>query len=270
MPNWEQPFDIYNNFNCTDNFNPFNVTCITKSMMEKYFPLEDCFICKVKNEDPLKFCYSQLDKNGHPVCKLRLKDYTNSGSLVVQTRGLGKEGDKESLWIRSGNMAWLYKNKIKCIYRPSNENRTMLHHISGNPFNNKGINCAIIDFHEDLHGQLRSISTSIAKLLIIASGPRVTIDVARDVLYEIKRLQRVYKKAVYGVKDSTRVFQIIEIIYSVMNGNTSTDRAQLKLEALGAAYPPGFQENVDLRSLRKTGQQIIDLNHERKIKKIAI
>ena len=265
MPNWEQPFDIYNNYNCTDNFNPFGVVMITTEMMRKYFPLNDCFFCKVRNEEPLKFCYSQTDTNGHRICKLRQKDYRGAGVFVVQTRGLGREGDKESLWLRTGNVAWLYKNKVKCIFRASNENRTMLHHVNGDPFNNHWRNCRIVDFHEDIHGELKSISTSIAKLLLLASGTRVPLDVARDIMHEVKRLKRTHKKVQEGVEDSKRVFSIIEVQYDVMAGNLSIDKAQLKLERLQAAYPPGFQETVDLRKMRKNGQQIIDLNYERKI-----
>ena len=263
MPNWNQPFDIYNNYNCTDNFNPFGVVMITNKIYRKYFPWGDCLRCKIRNEFPEKRCYLQEDENGHRVCKLRFKDYTASGSLVVQTRGLGREGDKESLWIRTGNAAWLYYHKIQCIYRPSNENRTMLHHIEADPFDNRGHRCKIVDFHEDIHGRQTMISTSIVKLTLLASRRDTPFSVARDILQEIKRLQRLYKKEVGNVNDSERVFRIIEIQYEVMKGNMSIERGQLNLEKLKAAYPPGFQENNDLRKMRKNGQQIIDLNSER-------
>ena len=44
MPDWNHPYDPYNNYNTTDNFNPYGITEITPEIMNRCFPYKACHI----------------------------------------------------------------------------------------------------------------------------------------------------------------------------------------------------------------------------------
>lgn len=251
MPNWNQPFDIYNN-NKWDNFNPYDVPYPSERHKIKYFPYDDyCSMCMLDLEVPKRSCY------GTSICKQRRKDHS-AGKDVVLLRSLGKEKDYDSILIRSGNFNWLYARRVKLWIRPSTENGLALHHKKGNPFDNRASEVAIVDKHEAIHGHLRILQKQIFDLQLLAS--KTPDPLKKEYQHQILKLQRQYEKEAENISDSSRVFRIIEILTDVLSGNTNVLKAQKQLENLKAAFPleiKQVKEYNDMRKMKGKHEQIL-------------
>jgi len=251
MPNWNQPFDLYNN--TCDNFNPWNITHITKELMDKYFPYDICQECMLQFERPSRICF------GTDICKLRTKDNGPCKTFVL-TKGSRKKDSRLSLTIRTGNLVWLYKNKVPFILRACNENGLELHHKNGNPYNNRWYNVVLVDKHAKIHGELRRVSKVIESLIFTA---RKFPEFNKDIYNSIKKLQITHKNMAEGVKDSPRVFKIIDIVTQVLRGTKPIYDAQRELEDIEAAFSSTIVENYDLRKVKGKQKQIIDFERQK-------
>jgi len=252
MPNWNNLYDIYNNTG--DNFNPYGVRVITKDHIKKYFPYgEICQQCMLDFELPQKVCFKS------DICKTRIKDQSACKTYVL-ARSLGREKDYDSLNIRTGNMTWLFVNKIQLILRACNENGLELHHIMANPYDNRGKMVALVDKHSVIHGHLKSLITRIGSLITIANKIPEYRD---DIFNEIQKLQVLYKKMQKGVSDSPRVYKIIDINTQVIQGRMPIIDAQRRLEDIEAAIPQDVKEKYDLRKIKNKQKKIIEFERRK-------
>jgi hypothetical protein len=162
--------------------------------------------------------------------------------------------------ILSGTLAWNYEHGLDFIFRASIENGIEMHHKNFNPHDNRFVNIAMVDKHMDLHGKLKSMATSINKLINIANNTIYN----KEILAEVERLQRIYTKECSGVTDSPKVFYIIDIINNVRCGQFSIGRGQEELEKLNAAFPIEVLENkglYDFRKLKSSQSHLIQFHH---------
>lgn len=252
MPNWNFPHDLYNTTFDQRQFNPFGLTKITQEIYDLYVTYQKCLTCECwfDTGEPKPRCYET------PACKLRPKDYTESGKRHIVTRGLGKP---PSLMILIGTLVWNHHHQLEFIFRACTENGIEMHHKNANPHDNRITNIVMIDRHSTLHGQLRMIETTIRNLTKVAAETKYT----KKIHLEINRQKRLYKSLTNGVTDSPKVFQIADIVSQVLNGTLTTREGQLKLEGLNAAFPVEVIENksdYDFRKLKNEQEHIRKYN----------
>jgi len=255
MPNWNTLNDPFNITFDRKQFNPFGLEKITKEVYDLYLPYKDtCLTCKAifdVTKEVTPICYT----NG--VCKLRPKD-KKYGLRHIVTRGLGSP---PSLMILSGTLAWNYENGLDFIFRACIENGIEMHHKNFDPHDNRFINIAMVDKHMEMHGKLKSMQTTINKLLNVSKKSLYN----KDILREVERLQRIYTKECEGISDSPKVFYIIDIINNVRCGHFSVGRGQEELEKINAAFPLDVLENkgfYDLRKLKSSQEHLIKYHQE--------
>jgi len=255
MPDFNKPWDPYNHYNTTDNFNPFNIKTITPEIMARNFPYEACFYCKLGAEDPLKICY------GSEICRLRIKDKRNP--TYVQTMGR-QPGEDKSLCItmRSGQMAWNFYHNLPIIFRAGNETGTVLHHKNRNPFNNHWTNISITDKHEKHHGIMRSFDSVIKEL----NKESQSIVDNKHINKQIFKLKTIYSH-LEDIPDTPRVFIIVEIFNNFMKGYINQEQAEDQLERVDASLGE-YLKNYDMRTIKYNNKHILE--YERRIKHNAI
>jgi len=252
MPNWNQPFDPYNNTKC-DNYNAVDVMKITDKHIEIYFPYDACWTCALQYEVPRKICYDT------EVCKLRIKDVRMSD--VVVTKSLHGDLRQYSIHMRSGLMGWLYDRDKPLIFRPGNETGTVLHHKDGNAYNNHYTNVVITDIHEKHHGYLRSFRSAID----IITKESKTIRDNRVISKQLDLLSRVYDYMQLEITDSPRVFMIIEVWDQFIKEKISRGEAEKLLETMEASLPTEIIREYDMRTIKYRIEQI--LKYERNLEK---
>lgn len=241
MPNWNTLNDPFNITFDTNQFNPFGLQKITQEICDMYLPHGNrCSTCPAIFDDGswMPVCYTD------GTCKLRPKDTTPYGRRHIVTRGLGKP---PSLMILSGTMVWNVKYNLDFIFRASRENGIEMHHNNFNPHDNRVINISMLDQHSSLHGELKSLKTSINKLTNVAA--RNPYDKA--LTQTIQSLQRIYSNKCKSVKDCSKVFDIIDVINQVRAGIYSIPFGQEKLERMNAALPVEVLQEKGLWDLRK-------------------
>lgn len=230
MPNFNQPFDLFNN--TKDNFNPYNIFGPTEYIIRRAFPKGvRCQKCPV---DPrvVKGC----DFAGTDKCGLRIKDKHNPTYIITK-------GGPDLVTIRSGNLSWLIEHDIPFWVRACRENHTDLHHLDRDPFNNTGKNVALADDHPYFHGVLTSLETTVNNLIELhEQNPNLILQ------REIKRLRRNFNKVTTFITDSPRIWQIIEINKKFINNELTEQQCFDLLYKLDAADP---NPDRDLRVIRK-------------------
>jgi hypothetical protein len=245
MPNWNQPFDPYNNTRW-DNYNAMNVEKITDKHIELYFPYDACWTCKLQYDSPLKVCYDT------DICKLRIKDKHMKD--VVVTKSLHGEFREYSIHMRSGLMGWLWHNNAPIIFRPGNETGTVLHHKDLNPYNNHWSNVCIPDKHESHHGNLRSFRSALDK---INEETRSLRD-PRVIRKQIDLLENVYEYMKMEVPDSPRVFITMEIWNQFLKGKLTKRQTSKALERVQTYLPTDIIREYDMRTIKYRLEQILD------------
>jgi hypothetical protein len=250
MPNWNQPFDPYNNTKC-DNYNAVNVVKITDKHIEIYFPYEACWTCALQHEVPRKICYET------EVCQLRIKDKYMSD--VVVTKSLHGDLRQYSIHMRTALMGWLYFHDTPLIFRAGNETGTVLHHKDSNPYNNHYTNIIITDMHEKHHGYLRSFRSAID---IITEESKLVKD-NRVILKQLDSLNRVYDYIQLEITDSPRVFMIIEVWDQFIKGHVSREEAETLLERLEASLPTEIIREYDMRTIKYRIEQILQFERSK-------
>jgi len=251
MPDWRHPYDPYNNYNTTDNFNPYGIIEITPDIMARCFPFEACFTCDLGHKTPLKACY------GTKICKLRIKDKHNPTYVITKGR---QPGEPKSLAItmRSGQMTWNYYHQTKVIFRAGNETGTALHHRDGNPFNNSGENMAVVNTHEQHHGFLRSFNKSLKELEDICNYLQDDKPLKRA----IAKLEKVYEY-MHDIPDDPRVFKIIEVFDKYRKGYITKEEGEAQLEKLNASIPSEILEKYDMRKIKYNNEHILEYERRR-------
>jgi hypothetical protein len=245
MPDWKHPYDPYNHYNTTDDFNRHGVKKITKEIMNHYFPYKDCFYCALQYDNPVKICF------GSKVCKLRIKDSVMK--TCVLTRGY-KPGDDKSLCITliTGQMAWLFYNDVPIIFRAGNETGTVLHHLNENPYNNHYSNIGVVDKHEKLHGMLRSFSLAI-------DGIQEEINLLggnKNIKGYVKKLSKVCDHF-HKVQDSPRVPMIINVFDNFIKGNITQAEGEKTLRKLDASLGKHIKK-YDMRKIKYNNKRILE------------
>jgi hypothetical protein len=151
--------------------------------------------------------------------------------------------------ILLGNLVWNYRNGIRFIFRPCIENGIEMHHKNANSHDNRFENLAMIEMHSQLHGKLKTLKTSIIHLERIALNSVYS----KDLHKQIVKIQTIYQKEMTDVKDSQKVWDIINVVNAVIDGVLTTEQGQNELEKLNAAFPIEVienKENYDYRKLK--------------------
>jgi len=257
MPDWTQLHDVYNN--TKDNFNPRRVERITGEIYGYYLPFGETICATCPHE------YGELPPNcslWHPVkyCPvIRVKDKRKFMHPILNTRS-NRANDK-TLTITIGTLIWNFHHGLDFIFRGCRENGLDLHHIDGNPFNNRFENVVLIRSHNRLHAQMKSISTSINSLISIAK--ECEKEEKKRIWKEVKRLSDVHKSLSKDIQDDPLVWKMIEIIRNVRSGHLPTERAHQMLHEMDCAFPPGLnKENFDIRTWRKNMKPHIQTSTE--------
>ncbi len=201
--NFENLYDPFNKVSDVNNFNSGNHKSVTDEIYNIYIKKDECFTCDLgigKNKKPS--CISE--------CLFRSHNQTDKITCIV-TRSF-RHG--KSIHMRRGLLIWNYFNNKGFIFRPTNSNGFILHHINQNQFDERPENLIMLtrSFHTSIHSRLENLAKLIGKLN--------EQNIEKELVDEIKKIEHETR---YNIKNDSQVFVLIEKINSLISSKNKLE-----------------------------------------------
>ena len=134
------------------NCNPYNIQLITEDIIDYYIQTPLCWSCSIEDGPRPSLCNNQFE------CRFWTHKLSKTeGHICIECRK--KRNEIKSIELGRHNLAWLWYNKIGFIFRSTRSNRTILHHINCDRYDDTPGNHCLLEtgFHTKYHQKIENI-----------------------------------------------------------------------------------------------------------------
>jgi len=134
------------------NCNPYKVQRISLDVIDYYIQTPLCWSCSIKEGPRPLQCDNQFE------CRFWTHKLSRTeGHVCIECSK--KQKEIRSIELGRHNLSWLWYNQIGFIFRTTRLNRTILHHINGDRYDDTPGNHSLVEtgFHTRFHQKIEKI-----------------------------------------------------------------------------------------------------------------